>query len=100
MLEKQNLDYLEYKEEEDREHMQMLADIKVIRVKRRVPAEKAKYQQDAEVHGEGQRRQPAEEVKGHAIDMAEEEEVKTREEVFTLTHKLKNEASLGTYVAD
>ena len=68
-------------EEEDREYMQMVANIQVIRVKKRVPAEKVRDQQDGEVHGEGQRGQPAEEVKEHTIDMAEEEEEdKTREE--------------------
>ena len=76
-LEEHHLKY----EEEDREYMQMVANIQVIRVKKRVPAEKVRDQQDGEVHGEGQRGQPAEEVKEHAIDMAEEEEEdKTREE--------------------
>ena len=72
LLEKLSLDHLEHKEEEDRKHMLMVADIKVIRVKKRVPSEKMKDQQDAEVHGEGQRVEPAAEVKEHAI--AEEEE--------------------------
>ena len=57
-----------------------------------------KDQQDAEVHGEGQRVQPAAEVKEHAI--AEEEKDDTRKEVFTLTPKSKYEASLATYVGD
>ena len=35
-------------EEEDREHMQMVANIQVIRVKKRVPAEKVRDQQDGE----------------------------------------------------
>ena len=98
MLEKHSLEHKEDKEEEDRKHMLMAAGIQVIRVKKRVPSEKVKDQQDAEVHGEGQRVQPAAEVKEHAI--AEEEEDDTREEVFTLTPKSKNEASLATYAGD
>ena len=39
-----------------------VVNIQVIRVKIRVPAEKVRDQQAGEVHGEGQRRQPAEEV--------------------------------------
>ena len=54
-------------EEEDREYMQMVANIQVIKVKKRVPAEKVRDQQDGEVHGEGQRGQPAEEVKENTI---------------------------------
>ena len=63
MLETHHQDHLENKEQEDREHEEMVADMKVIRVKRRVPAEK-EDKQVADIHGEGQRRQPAEEVKG------------------------------------
>ena len=59
-----------------------------------------KDQQDAEVLEEGQRGQPADQVKEHAIDITEEEEDDTREEVFTLTPKSKNEASLATYAGD
>ena len=36
-----------------------VVNIQVIRVKIRVPAEKVRDQQAGEVHGEGQRRQPA-----------------------------------------
>ena len=79
MLEKHSLEHKEDKEEEDRKHMLMVAGIQVIRVKKRVPSEKVK-------------------VKEHAI--AEEEEDDTREEVFTLTPKSKNEASLATYAGD
>ena len=85
MLEKHRQDHLENKEQEDREHEQMVADMTVIRVKRRVPAEK-EDKQVADIHGEGQRRQPAEEVKGG-------------EEVFALTPKSK-EASMATYAGD
>ena len=81
-LEKHSLEHKEDKEdkeEEDRKHMLMVAGIQVIRVKKRVPSEKVK-------------------VKEHAI--AEEEKDDTREEVFTLTPKSKNEASLATYAGD
>ena len=43
--------HLEHKEEEDMEHNQMVADIKIIWVKRKVPTEKVKDQQVADIHG-------------------------------------------------
>ena len=47
MLEEHHLKH----EEEDREYMQMVANIQVIRVKKMVPAEKVRDQQDGKVHG-------------------------------------------------
>ena len=61
MLEKHHQDHMENREQEDREHEQMVADMTFIRVKRRAEKED---KQVADIHGEGQRRQPAEEVKG------------------------------------
>ena len=61
MLEKHHQDHMENREQEDREHEQMVADMTVIRVKRRAEKED---KQVADIHGECQRRQPAEEVKG------------------------------------
>ena len=92
LLEKHSLDHKEEqdkedKEEEDRKHMLMVADIKVNKSEKRVPSEKVKDQQDAEVHGKGQRVQPTAEVKEHAI--AEEEEDDTKPVLS------KNEASLA-----
>ena len=60
LLEKHHQDHMENREQED-EHELMVADMTVIRVKRRVPAEK-EDKQVADIHGEGQ---PAEEMKGH-----------------------------------
>ena len=57
MLEKHHQDHMENREQEDREHEQMVADMTVIRVKRRAEKED---KQVADIHGEGQRRQPAE----------------------------------------
>ena len=72
LLEKHHKDHMENKEQEAREHAQMLSDMTVIRVKRRVPAKK-------------EDKQP--------------EEVKGGEEVFALTPKSK-EATMATYTAD
>ena len=76
-LEKHHEDHINNKEKEDREFTEMVNNIEVIRVKRRVPAEKEK-KQVADI----QRRQPVEEVKGS-------------EKVFALPPKLK-EASKAT----
>ena len=72
LLEKHYEDLMENKEQEAREHAQMLSDMTVIRVKRRVPAKK-------------EDKQP--------------EEVKGGEEVFALTPKSK-EATMATYAGD
>ena len=83
MLEKHHQDHMENREQEDREHEQMVADMTFIRVKRSAEKED---KQVADIHGECQRRQPAEEVKGG-------------EEVFALTPKSK-ETSMATYAGD
>ena len=49
MLEKHHVDHINNKEKEDREFKEMVNNIEVIRVKRRVPAEKEKKQVVEEV---------------------------------------------------
>ena len=77
LLEKHHVGHLNNKEKEDKDFKEMVDNIQVIRVKRRVPAEKEK-KQVADI----QRGQPVEEVKGS-------------EKVFPLTPKPK-EASKAT----
>ena len=52
MLEKHHKDHMENKEQEDRELAQMLSDMTVIRVKRRVPAKKEDKQPEEVKGGE------------------------------------------------
>ena len=52
LLEKHHKDHMENKEQEDREHAQMLSDMTVIRVKRRVPAKKEDKQPEEVKGGE------------------------------------------------
>ena len=52
LLEKHHQDHMENKEQEDREHAQMLSDMTVIRVKRRVPAKKEDKQPEEVKGGE------------------------------------------------
>ena len=49
LLEKHHVDHINNKEKEDREFKEMVNNIEVIRVKRRVPAEKEKKQVVEEV---------------------------------------------------
>ena len=71
LLEKHHGDHMKNKEQEDKEHAQMLSDMTVIRVKRRVPAKK---------------------------ENKEPEVVKAGEEVFALTPKSK--ATMASYAGD
>ena len=71
LLEKHHGDHMKNKEQGDKEHAQMLSDMTVIRVKRRVPAKK---------------------------ENKEPEVVKAGEEVFALTPKSK--ATMASYAGD